>query len=254
MFSAGADIREFGTELATRSPTLGEVIDAAENEAAGIEQMKFYEVGPNISLTAHSITVRPLAFSGKTLRRLPEDLQVAIIQAGNPNESTTDLEALRQQYTPGTDEPQLDFVEIFNPGPSPVDLAGIVLLAAGTASARPGTGSDSRIDGSHKILPLPYLNYNRSIGFQYGAIPMVLFNPVRSDTLSPSSVVGGFLMGSENKTWFAMGFTMLYFDQDNWRFLAAGGTGSVNFQFFLDSPVNSWIPYNTEADIFYACV
>lgn len=58
------------------------VIDAAENEAAGIRQMKFYEVGPNISLTGHSITVRPLAMSGKTLRRLPEDLQAAIIQAG----------------------------------------------------------------------------------------------------------------------------------------------------------------------------
>ena len=58
------------------------VIAAAENEAAGIRQMKFYEVGPNISLTAHSITVRPLAFSGKTLRRLPQDLQAAILQAG----------------------------------------------------------------------------------------------------------------------------------------------------------------------------
>lgn len=58
------------------------VIDAAENEAAGIRQMKFYEVGPNIALTAHSITVRPLAISGKTLRNLPEDLQAAIIQAG----------------------------------------------------------------------------------------------------------------------------------------------------------------------------
>lgn len=58
------------------------VIDAAENEAAGIRQMKFYEVGPNISLTAHSITVRPLAFSGKTLRNLPKDLQSAIVQAG----------------------------------------------------------------------------------------------------------------------------------------------------------------------------
>ena len=58
------------------------VIDAAENEAAGIQQMKFYEVGPNISLTGHAITVRPLAFSGKTMRRLPEDLQGAIRQAG----------------------------------------------------------------------------------------------------------------------------------------------------------------------------
>jgi TRAP-type C4-dicarboxylate transport system substrate-binding protein len=58
------------------------VIEAAENEALGIEQMKFYEVGPYIALTAHAITVRPLCFSGKTFRRLPEDLQAAILRAG----------------------------------------------------------------------------------------------------------------------------------------------------------------------------
>ncbi len=58
------------------------VIDAAENEAAGVEQMKFYEVGPHIGLTQHAITVRPLAFSNKTFGRLPEDLQAAILKAG----------------------------------------------------------------------------------------------------------------------------------------------------------------------------
>ena len=58
------------------------VIDAAENEAAGIQQMKFYEVGPNIALTAHSITVRPLCFSNKIFQGLPADLQAAITQAG----------------------------------------------------------------------------------------------------------------------------------------------------------------------------
>ena len=58
------------------------VIDAAENEAAGIEQMKFYEVGPHISKTQHAITVRPIAFSGKTMRRLPEELQACVRQAG----------------------------------------------------------------------------------------------------------------------------------------------------------------------------
>jgi len=58
------------------------VIDAAENEAAGIQQMKFYEVGPNIALTAHAITVRPLCFSNKSFKKLPEDLQAAILQAG----------------------------------------------------------------------------------------------------------------------------------------------------------------------------
>ncbi len=58
------------------------VIDGAENEALGIEQMKFYEVGPYISHTQHAITVRPLCFSGKTFRRLPKDLQAAILRAG----------------------------------------------------------------------------------------------------------------------------------------------------------------------------
>lgn len=58
------------------------VIDAAENEAAGIEQMKFYEVGPDISLTQHAITVRPIAFSGKTFRNLPEALQTCVLEAG----------------------------------------------------------------------------------------------------------------------------------------------------------------------------
>jgi tripartite ATP-independent transporter DctP family solute receptor len=58
------------------------VIQGAENEAAGLAQMKFYEVGPNISLTQHAITVRPICFSGKTFRKLPPDLQAAILKAG----------------------------------------------------------------------------------------------------------------------------------------------------------------------------
>jgi len=58
------------------------VIDAAENEAAGIEQMKFYEVGPEISLTQHAITVRPLAFSETTFQRLDAAQQQCVLDAG----------------------------------------------------------------------------------------------------------------------------------------------------------------------------
>ena len=58
------------------------VISAGDNEAAGVEQMKFYEVGPNLSMTQHSITIRPLCFSGKTFKTLPADLQAAILKAG----------------------------------------------------------------------------------------------------------------------------------------------------------------------------
>ena len=58
------------------------VIDAAENEAAGIEQMKFYEVAPNLSLTKHAITVRPLGFSNATFERLDPELQDCIVESG----------------------------------------------------------------------------------------------------------------------------------------------------------------------------
>ena len=84
------------------------VIDAAENEAAGIQQMKFYEVGPEISLTKHAITVRPLCFSAKTFRRLPTDLQSAIERAGREAgaygrhlESTEDAEILDKMEADG---------------------------------------------------------------------------------------------------------------------------------------------------------
>jgi tripartite ATP-independent transporter DctP family solute receptor len=58
------------------------VIAAGENEAAGVEQMKFYEVGPHLSMTQHAITIRPLCFSGKTFRKLDKNLQAAVLRAG----------------------------------------------------------------------------------------------------------------------------------------------------------------------------
>ncbi|MGP1396659.1 MAG: TRAP transporter substrate-binding protein [Inquilinaceae bacterium] len=58
------------------------VIQAGENEAAGVEQMKFYEVAPYLALTRHAITVRPLFISNKTYQRLPEKLQACIDEAG----------------------------------------------------------------------------------------------------------------------------------------------------------------------------
>jgi tripartite ATP-independent transporter DctP family solute receptor len=58
------------------------VIGAGENEAAGVESMKFYEVAPNLAMTEHAITIRPLCFSAKTFKALPPDLQQAILKAG----------------------------------------------------------------------------------------------------------------------------------------------------------------------------
>ncbi len=107
------------------------------------------------------------------------------------------------------------------------------------------SGGDGEKEGNFKFLPVPYINYNRSIGLSLGALPMAMFKPVKDDALSPTSIAALLGIYATNKTWFIMGFTKIHFDEDNWRLALAGGLGSLNFQFYLDNPINSWIPYNT---------
>jgi len=84
------------------------VIAAGENEAAGVEQMKFYEVAPNLSMTQHAITIRPLCFSTKTFKKLDPALQAAVLKAGKEAgkygrdiESSEDAAKLEKQLTDG---------------------------------------------------------------------------------------------------------------------------------------------------------
>ena len=82
------------------------VIAAGENEAAGVESMKFYEVAPHLAMTEHAITIRPICFSTKTFKNLPKDLQDAILKAGKEagaygrevesSEDTAKLDALEK--------------------------------------------------------------------------------------------------------------------------------------------------------------
>lgn len=58
------------------------VVDGLENESASLLQYKFFEVAPHVTLTQHSITVRPIVMSGKSFRKLPEELQQIVLQAG----------------------------------------------------------------------------------------------------------------------------------------------------------------------------
>jgi tripartite ATP-independent transporter DctP family solute receptor len=81
------------------------VIDAAENEAAGIEQMKFYEVGPEISLTQHAITVRPIGFANKTFERLTAEEQQCVLESGKA------AGALGRNIESGQDQAKLDAME-----------------------------------------------------------------------------------------------------------------------------------------------
>jgi tripartite ATP-independent transporter DctP family solute receptor len=81
------------------------VINAGENEAAGVEAMKFYEVGPNLTMTEHAITIRPICFSAKTFKKLPADLQAAIIKAGK------EAGAYGRQVESSEDTAKLDVLE-----------------------------------------------------------------------------------------------------------------------------------------------
>ena len=81
------------------------VIEAGENEAAGVEQMKFFEVGPNLAMTQHAITIRPLCFSGKTFRKLDKNLQAAVLRAGK------EAGAYGRKIESGEDEQKLAALE-----------------------------------------------------------------------------------------------------------------------------------------------
>jgi TRAP-type transport system periplasmic protein len=81
------------------------VIAAGENEAAGVEAMKFYEVGPNLSITEHAITIRPICFAGKTFAKLDKDLQAAILRAGK------EAGAYGRQVESSEDAAKLDALE-----------------------------------------------------------------------------------------------------------------------------------------------
>src|SRR6187401_3054697 len=81
------------------------VIAAGENEAAGVEAMKFFEVAPNLNMTQHAITIRPICFSGKTFKTLPPDLQAAIVKAGK------EAGAYGRQVESSEDTAKLDAME-----------------------------------------------------------------------------------------------------------------------------------------------
>ncbi len=57
------------------------VVDGLENEMSTSFQMKFFEVGPYISETAHVITVRPFMMSGQTWQKLTPDQQKIVLEA-----------------------------------------------------------------------------------------------------------------------------------------------------------------------------
>ena len=120
------------------------VVDGLENESAALRSMKFYEVAPNIVLTRHAITVRPLFFSEKRFQSFPKELQDAILKAGEEaaawhraTETREDAEALKEMEAEG----KIKLIEL-----PPEDLARM------QAAARPALEAFAKEIGAEEIL------------------------------------------------------------------------------------------------------
>jgi outer membrane protein assembly factor BamA len=111
-----------------------------------------------------------------------------------------------------------------------------------------GSESSAETDKDFKFLPIPYINFNRSLGFSLGAIPMAMYSLNKNDTISPQSTSGVMAMWTTNGSSFGMAFSKFYFSEDHWRTTIAGGIVSVNFQTYVDAPIGGFIDYNTNAD------
>jgi outer membrane protein assembly factor BamA len=124
----------------------------------------------------------------------------------------------------------------------------LFLSSPGAGQGFGGSKNSGDSTKNFQFLPIPYLNYDRSLGFSIGAIPMAMYSLNKKDTISPESITGLFGMWTTNDSWFGMAFTKMFFKEDKWRIIAAGGAVSVNFQTYVDWPVGGFLDYNTGAN------
>ena len=72
-----------------------------------------------------------------------------------------------------------------------VTILIISISGPGFAQALPsggGDGSSDLEDKNFNFVPVPYINYSRSLGFAIGAIPMAMYKLNPKDTISPASI------------------------------------------------------------------
>ncbi|WP_281615623.1 BamA/TamA family outer membrane protein [Flammeovirga sp. SubArs3] len=108
-----------------------------------------------------------------------------------------------------------------------------------------GGGSAERSDKNFQFMPVPYINYDRTLGLSVGALPMAMYNLSKTDTISPSSISGALGLYTTNKSWFTLGFSKFYFAEDRYRVTVAGGVGDFNYQTYVGFPLNGFLQYAT---------
>lgn len=92
--------------------------------------------------------------------------------------------------------------------------------------------ADSTKEKNVQLAAIPTVGYNNSFGLQIGAMAMLMFDMNKEDTISPPSSVVGLGFYTTNSSYFGVLANRLFFNEDNWRALAAAGQGNINFQFY----------------------
>lgn len=107
-----------------------------------------------------------------------------------------------------------------------------------------------------QISPIPYINYSQSQKFMYGLVGILTFKMSAKDTISPKSTVGASYIRTTRGTWFTAGFAQLFFDEDKWRVVLMAGTGTYNFQTYLDETgiEPGFYDYGSDTDVITARV
>lgn len=82
-----------------------------------------------------------------------------------------------------------------------------------------------------KLAGVPIPGYSEVLGVNLGVVAMAFYKMDRNDPHLPPSSTGVFGFYSANNSWMGGAFQKFHLDGDNWRATAAGGFGSVKYQF-----------------------
>ncbi len=130
-------------------------------------------------------------------------------------------------------------------------LAAMLLLPT-LLHAQQDTSSTKKEGKKFGITGVPDLSFDRSRGFGFGAMGMMVFDVDKKHPQAPPSQLS--IMGTytTKKNWYVMSFARLFLHNDDYRVMFGGGYMNSNFQTYVNIGDESVVvPYNTYGTFFF---
>ena len=89
-------------------------------------------------------------------------------------------------------------------------LTIILIISCNQAAFCQEKNETKKEEKNFNFVPVPYVSYNRTYELMFGAVPMIMYNVSKKDTISPQSLSGAMGVYTTNETWFSAFFTKLY--------------------------------------------